>query len=163
MDDRLLSPLLMWPVIAVGAAALFLALPFILLFSLPYAGYLLLALSFINWIVMFPLAMYHNRSVIRSAAGVERIVTSGPYRFVRHPIYSADIFLAWGIALAFPYLPLVLSAAWLTIVQYAWARMEERALAGRFPGEYGEYKKKTPMLLPDYPAAVRSALKALRR
>ncbi len=159
MDKRLLSPILMWLIVAAGAAASLALLPFLRLFSLSWLGYAILAATFINWIVMFPLATIHNPSVIRSAAGVERIVTSGPYRYVRHPIYSADILFAWGVALAFPYLPVLLAAVWLTLVMVAWAAMEEGALSGRFPEEYGEYRKRTPMLLPDYPAFVRGLLR----
>ncbi len=156
MDKRLLSPILMWLIIAAGAAGLFAFLPFIMLFGLGWAGLAILALAFINWIVLFPLATIHNKFVIRSAAGVEGIITSGPYRYVRHPIYSADILFAWGIALAFPYLPILLAAAWLSAVMAAWASMEEDALSERFPKEYGKYRKRTPMLIPDYQAAVRS-------
>ncbi len=162
MDKRLLSPLPMWLIIAAGAAGLLASLPLIMLFTLGWPGTAILAVTFINWIVLLPLATIHNKFVIRSAAGVEGIITSGPYRYVRHPIYSADIIFAWGIALAFPYLPVLLAAVWLSAVMVAWASMEEDALAERFAKEYQAYRQRTPMLIPDYKAAVRSLMRAGR-
>lgn len=75
------------------------------------------------------------------------LVTSGPYRFVRHPIYSG--FLVAGIGTA-----IGLSWWWLTAVGLAGvyflysARVEERYLTDAFPDTYQTYKRLTKMLLP---------------
>ena len=75
------------------------------------------------------------------------LVTSGPYRFVRHPIYSG--FLVAGIGTA-----IGLSWWWLTAVGLAGvyflysARVEERYLTDAFPDTYPTYKRLTKMLLP---------------
>lgn len=75
------------------------------------------------------------------------LVTSGPYRFVRHPIYSG-ILLA-GVATA-----VGLSWHWLAAVALAGiyfiysATVEERFLAERFPDTYRAYKRSTKMLIP---------------
>jgi protein-S-isoprenylcysteine O-methyltransferase Ste14 len=75
------------------------------------------------------------------------LVTSGPYRFVRHPIYSGILVAGIGTAVA-------LSWLWLTIVGLAGiyfiysATVEERYMAEQFPTTYPSYKRSTKMFLP---------------
>ena len=75
------------------------------------------------------------------------LVTSGPYRLVRHPIYSGIIVAGIGTAVA-------LSWFWLAPVGLAGvyflysARVEERFLAEQFPDSYPAYERSTRMLVP---------------
>jgi protein-S-isoprenylcysteine O-methyltransferase Ste14 len=75
------------------------------------------------------------------------LVTSGPYRLVRHPIYSGILVAGIGTAVA-------LSWMWLTAVVLAGAyflysaTVEERDLTEQFPDSYPVYKRSTRMLLP---------------
>jgi protein-S-isoprenylcysteine O-methyltransferase Ste14 len=75
------------------------------------------------------------------------LVTSGPYRLVRHPIYSGILVAGIGTAVA-------LSWLWLTAVALAGiyfiysATVEERYLAEQFPDSYPAYKRSTKMLVP---------------
>jgi protein-S-isoprenylcysteine O-methyltransferase Ste14 len=75
------------------------------------------------------------------------LVTSGPYRLVRHPIYSGILVAGIGTAVA-------LSWRWLTAVALAGvyflysARVEERYMLDQFPDTYPPYKRSTKMLLP---------------
>jgi protein-S-isoprenylcysteine O-methyltransferase Ste14 len=75
------------------------------------------------------------------------LVTSGPYRLARHPIYSGILVASIGTAVA-------LSWLWLPVVALAGiyfiysATVEERFLAERFPDEYPPYKRSTKMLVP---------------
>ena len=75
------------------------------------------------------------------------LVTSGPYRLVRHPIYSGVLFAGIGTVVA-------LSWLWLTVVALAGiyflysAKVEERHLSHAFPEEYPLYKESTKMLVP---------------
>jgi protein-S-isoprenylcysteine O-methyltransferase Ste14 len=75
------------------------------------------------------------------------LVTSGPYRLVRHPIYSGVLVAGIGTAFA-------LSWWWLTAVALAGvyflysARVEERYMTDEFPDDYPAYKRSTKMLLP---------------
>jgi protein-S-isoprenylcysteine O-methyltransferase Ste14 len=75
------------------------------------------------------------------------LVTTGPYRLVRHPIYSGILVAGVGTAVA-------LSWQWLIAVVLAGvyfvysATVEERYLTERFPQTYPAYKHSTKMLVP---------------
>lgn len=75
------------------------------------------------------------------------LVTSGPYRFVRHPIYTGILAGVLGTALAvngYYLLPLAVMMAYFAFS----ATVEERLLTASFPQAYPEYKTHTKMLIP---------------
>jgi protein-S-isoprenylcysteine O-methyltransferase Ste14 len=75
------------------------------------------------------------------------LVTSGPYRLVRHPIYAGILTAGIGTAVA-------LNWTWLIIVALAGgyfgygAVVEERNLIEEFPDSYPGYKRSTKMIVP---------------
>jgi len=77
------------------------------------------------------------------------LVTTGPYRLVRHPIYLGLALLVMGQALAFgswPALMIVLSGV---VPTFAWRARAEEKLLGRTYGErYAVYRQRTKMLIP---------------
>jgi protein-S-isoprenylcysteine O-methyltransferase Ste14 len=75
------------------------------------------------------------------------LVTTGPYRSIRHPIYSGIILAMVGTAIAVSWywlLAVVLLGGYFV---YS-AVMEERYMAGVFPDTYPAYKRSTKMLVP---------------
>jgi protein-S-isoprenylcysteine O-methyltransferase Ste14 len=79
--------------------------------------------------------------------GAVDLVTSGPYRWMRHPIYTAVIVGMAGIALR-TRTPVVIGLAiGLALFLSLKARWEERHLRAEFPG-YPEYASRTGMFLP---------------
>jgi protein-S-isoprenylcysteine O-methyltransferase Ste14 len=88
-------------------------------------------------------------SLVPTADEGTGLVTMGPYRFVRHPIYLGLSMLAMGGALAFsswPAVVVVLSAIVPTFLWRAWA--EERLLADTFGEHYSSYRKQTKRMVP---------------
>jgi protein-S-isoprenylcysteine O-methyltransferase Ste14 len=74
--------------------------------------------------------------------------TSGPYRIIRHPIYSAILGMVVATALT---QGLGRWAALCVVVAYILAlkiRAEERLLSSEFPDEYGRYRADVPQLIP---------------
>ncbi len=75
------------------------------------------------------------------------LVTSGPYRWVRHPIYTGILTAGVGSAVA-------LDWTWLVVVVLAGiyfgysAVVEERNLTAQFPDTYPAYQRSTRMLVP---------------
>jgi protein-S-isoprenylcysteine O-methyltransferase Ste14 len=82
--------------------------------------------------------------VLPDARGV---VTRGPYRIVRHPLYLGEVGAVAGILVASPSPRNMLAISALVLAQTGRARLEERTLAAAFPA-YAEYAARTPMLVP---------------
>lgn len=75
------------------------------------------------------------------------LVTSGPYRWIRHPMYSAVLLLALAAALYYGSIWKWAGWAALGLVLWLKARAEERLLLARYP-EYGDYRQRTRALIP---------------
>ena len=74
------------------------------------------------------------------------LVTSGPYRLVRHPIYTALAAMLIGTSLVFPIAALP-CAIMIVYMVYA-ARREERDMERRFPGAYSDYTRRSKFIVP---------------
>jgi len=75
-----------------------------------------------------------------------QLITTGPYRLVRHPIYTGLIAMWIGTIIVYP-----LSApVGIAIISYSIfsALREERDMEKRFPEAYPAYAKRSRMLLP---------------
>ncbi len=75
------------------------------------------------------------------------LVTSGPYRFVRHPIYSGLLAGLLGTALVTNLIGLIIVAV-LGAYFYYCASVEEKNLTATFPTTYPAYRANTKMLIP---------------
>jgi protein-S-isoprenylcysteine O-methyltransferase Ste14 len=75
------------------------------------------------------------------------LVTSGPYRFVRHPIYSGIVLALLGTSLATNVYWLIACVVMAGYFFYS-GIVEERLLSTSFPTAYPSYRKKTKMLIP---------------
>ena len=78
-----------------------------------------------------------------------RIIAEGPYRWLRHPAYSASILVTVGLPLALGTLVGVLVTLVLAFAIYLYRiSVEERALTQRFGEEYRSYRRRTWALVP---------------
>jgi protein-S-isoprenylcysteine O-methyltransferase Ste14 len=75
------------------------------------------------------------------------LVTSGPYRFVRHPIYSGLLAGVLGTALVTNLIGLLIVAVLGGYFYYS-ASVEEKNLTAAFPTAYPAYRAGTKMLIP---------------
>jgi len=76
------------------------------------------------------------------------LVTTGIYKYIRHPLYSSLLFLAWGIFFKFPSLIGIVLAAVTTAFLVATARTDEKECTQYFGAQYIEYMKRTKMFIP---------------
>jgi protein-S-isoprenylcysteine O-methyltransferase Ste14 len=79
---------------------------------------------------------------------VRGLVTRGPYRWVRHPVYLGEIVALAGFVVASQRPVNILLLAVFCAAQMARLRLEEAALLAEFPVEYGAFAARTPRLLP---------------
>ena len=78
-----------------------------------------------------------------------RVVDTGPYAFVRHPIYTGLIVAIAASALAEATWASLLGAALVAFGLWLKARIEERFLTTEVGADaYGAYRRRVPMLLP---------------
>ncbi len=107
---------------------------------LPFAGLVLLSARLILWIACY--------SQVSRAYSRGRLVKSGCYSKVRHPIYST-----WGF-LVIPGFSLFIGGFMLLLPLVYWLAMlmfindEEKALEERFGDEWREYTKRTGKFIP---------------
>jgi protein-S-isoprenylcysteine O-methyltransferase Ste14 len=115
--------------------------------GLTVAGLVLLAMG-------MGLAVWARRHLGRNWSGRisimvdHRLIRSGPYRWLRHPIYTGLLAMYSGAALV---TGTWLALAGVAIVVLAYARkirLEEANLELAFGGEYREYRRTTWALLP---------------
>ena len=76
------------------------------------------------------------------------LVTSGIYRYIRHPLYSSLFLLAWGIFFKSPSLYGAILAVTATLFLIATAKADEMECTRFFGIQYQEYMKKTKMFVP---------------
>jgi protein-S-isoprenylcysteine O-methyltransferase Ste14 len=123
-----------------------------------WAGWLLVGLEaagfvFAWWARVHLGALWSGMLTLREG---HRVVDTGPYRLVRHPIYTGFIASAWALALIIGAPSTLLGALVLTVVMTVKSGTEERLLR-RELGEasYDDYAARTPMLIPFAPVAQR--------
>ncbi len=77
------------------------------------------------------------------------LVTAGPYRIVRHPIYTSVLCLLWGTGLILLPLPLILLATIPALIgTEIRVRIEDRLLASRFGEHFDQYQRGVASYIP---------------
>jgi protein-S-isoprenylcysteine O-methyltransferase Ste14 len=100
------------------------------------------------------LAVWARRHLGRNWAAEVRIgeghelVRSGPYRRLRHPIYTAMLGMFVGSAIASSQYHALLGVALLFVAYIRKTRLEEDILAQTFPADYASYRRGTWRLVP---------------
>jgi protein-S-isoprenylcysteine O-methyltransferase Ste14 len=84
---------------------------------------------------------------VRVAEGHE-LVTTGPYRLVRHPIYTAMLGMFIGTAIVSGRLHALVGVALLVIAYMRKIRLEEERMSEEFGAAYGEYKRESWAVVP---------------
>jgi protein-S-isoprenylcysteine O-methyltransferase Ste14 len=76
-----------------------------------------------------------------------QLLRTGPYQFIRHPIYAIVLILLWSSVLGHPSLLTVLVSVIVTGVTIIRLVTEEEFLRERYP-DYSEYSRKTKRIIP---------------
>jgi protein-S-isoprenylcysteine O-methyltransferase Ste14 len=141
-------PIAFYPRFVAGAGTFFgigiVMLPSEELSSGLYLASLLLIFGGTAFAVWATLSLARSISIMPEA---RRLVVSGPYAFVRHPLYVGEFIVLLGIALqhSMPWALLLLGVQ--CVFQFERMKNEERVLAQAFP-DYADYISRTARLLP---------------
>jgi len=80
----------------------------------------------------------------------KNLVTSGPYQYVRNPIYLGGIIFIIALGLGAANWLLLLPALGLALIHYILADKEEVMLIDAFGDAYREYMKRVPRFIPKH-------------
>jgi len=101
----------------------------------------------LTWLARIHLGPFWSSAITRKEH--HRIIDTGPYAFVRHPIYTGIITALLATAVIQATAPALAGAALITYGLWLKARAEERFLMVELgPDSYGSYCRRTPMLIP---------------
>ena len=99
-----------------------------------------------SWWARITLGRFWARNVSRKED--HRVIDTGPYALVRHPIYTGIILATIATALLKATLIAWAGVAVMTLGWYVKARLEERFLHSELGEAYDAYKARVPMLVP---------------
>ncbi|MFA5077729.1 MAG: isoprenylcysteine carboxylmethyltransferase family protein [Candidatus Micrarchaeia archaeon] len=109
----------------------------------------------LGWIILLGWLVLEGWSLallVRSMKSVKKLETklvkSGPYSIVRHPIYITHLLFNFGAYLVTgAVIPLMVFIMWVVLIKPL-ADLEDEELALRIGEEFHDYKKKVPQLIP---------------
>jgi protein-S-isoprenylcysteine O-methyltransferase Ste14 len=130
-------------------------------FQNPFAWYQILAWTLL-FVALIPLAfgVYSLRSRGKASANREsdpslfvfekttQLVTSGIYKYIRHPLYSSLLLLTWGMFFKLPSITGGALTVVATLFLFATAKADEAECIQFFGAEYKNYMQKTKRFIP---------------
>ncbi len=122
---------------------------------------------------IYSVAFIGSVSRTRSNSTGESVITSGPFKYVRNPLYVGNFLITMGIAIFSGIIWFALLSAALFCVQYFYiVKYEEHNLLGKFGGEFKDYLSRVPPWIPkekiklselDWPDSFGDAIKSEKR
>ncbi len=151
--DRFTLPLL-WAVISASIFAGFFLRTAFAQGTLPHPqifyviGLILFILGLIiRWIAIIHLGRFFTVNV--AIAHDHELVTTGPYRYVRHPSYTGTLLIFLGFGLCMLNLFSMIAVFLPIAIAFLWRmHVEETALRSAFGERYQTYAATTPRLIP---------------
>lgn len=97
---------------------------------------------------------FFNLSGVKAFFGRDdnaRMESGGIHAYVRHPLYLGTLATLWPVFLFFPLLSNLLACLFITVYTLIGIRLEEQKLLKVFGEAYAAYRRRTPMLIPNFP------------
>lgn len=111
----------------------------------------------VSWVLLAASALFAEEGfrLLRGSGAPEggfedttRLVTSGVYRYVRHPMYASIVLGAAGALLKRPSFLALALALVVVAFSFATARVEEHANVEKFGEAYRDYQERTKLFIP---------------
>ena len=127
-------------VLAIG---LHLAYPVLQIIHWPHNLIGLVPLSIGAWITIWADRMFKRRgTTVKPHLDPSELITTGPYRFSRHPMYLGMVLISTGIVIIFGSITPFLTPVVLTIVfQVEFIPLEEKTMERLFGQQYCSYRQ----------------------
>lgn len=130
--------------IAAAALVLLLYIHHLVATSLPLIGVQIAAILLMVWArLTFGLRSFHATATTSEG----KLVTTGPYRYWRHPIYASIIYFLWAGQVQSPGISSLSLAIIATAGLFVRMILEEDFLKAKYP-EYTEYMKRAKRIIP---------------
>lgn len=110
-------------------------------------GLLVIAGMALHWWTRMHLGQFFSERVEFQEG--QYLIETGPYAYVRHPLYTAFFTLVTGLLLLNPALTTLLLTIYTFVDFTVVTRWEEKLLAEKLPG-YSDYMARTPRFLPGF-------------
>jgi protein-S-isoprenylcysteine O-methyltransferase Ste14 len=94
-------------------------------------------------VILFTIARIQLGGSFQASAAANKLVTTGIYKKIRHPVYLFGLTFLLGVIFITQVFPLLIIWAAIILMQIKRIRKEEKVLAEKFGNEYLEYKKRT--------------------
>ena len=142
-----------------GGIILYIFIPnWIMFLSIPIPDWFRIAMAFVT-ALSIPFVIWSYRTIGKNWVHAldpsqflqkkdDKLVTNGPYKCVRNPIYFGSFTFIISLALVASNLLILIPALVLITMIYLQIGKEEYMLLDRFGDEYREYMKNTPRLIP---------------
>ena len=120
-----------------------LAYPALRIIHWPYNLIGLVPLSIGAWITIWADRMFKRRgTTVKPHLDPSELITTGPYRFSRHPMYLGMVLISTGIVIIFGSITPFLTPVVLTIVfQVEFIPLEEKTMERLFGQQYCSYRQ----------------------
>jgi protein-S-isoprenylcysteine O-methyltransferase Ste14 len=115
---------------------------------------LVVAVGFVMEILLALFAVWARRRLGRNWSGAitvtqnQTLVSSGPYRVIRHPIYTGILGMYVGTALVSGEVHALIAVAMISFAYWRKIRLEEETLRETFGPAYDTYRRRTWALVP---------------
>ena len=107
------------------------------------------AIIFVGMIALTWTVAHLRKAFLGDVAPVtEELITHGPYRWVRHPLYLCMMVVLAGIGIAFRSLWGIISVFFFLPAAVYRANLEESALSEKYGSAWVEYANQTMFLIP---------------
>jgi protein-S-isoprenylcysteine O-methyltransferase len=101
----------------------------------------------LRWAAIFTLGRFFTANIVIHEG--QRVITAGPYRYVRHPSYTGLLLALLGLGVFFGnWLSVIVLFVPATFVVIHRIRIEESVLAGALGPAYSAYCTRTKRLIP---------------
>jgi protein-S-isoprenylcysteine O-methyltransferase Ste14 len=110
-------------------------------------SWIFLSLSIVYVIGAFRIYFRHTKPDMNFENST-RLVVTGLYKYVRHPMYGSLLFLGWGMFLKDISLLAAAIVVFISIAVYITCKVEEKEMILKFGDSYRYYMTKTKMWIP---------------